>query len=390
MKELLLVRYGELGLKGDNRADFERALLRHVEWTVRDMPGAFVSRSHGRLYVEGTFDRRLVLERLRKTPGIVAINPALRVDSEIDAVVEASIAASKEAVDKRGFKTFKVEARRGDKRFPLTSPEINRKVGEAVLAANQGLSVDVHSPDFVLTVEVRDTGTYVYWDEVRGPGGLPSGTSGRGLLLLSGGIDSPVAGYLALKRGVKIDALHFWSYPIVGERSKEKVIDLCKALRESGPDLRLYIAHFTDVQSEILEKCPERFRVIVMRRMMMRIACEWASSVGAQAVFTGENVGQVASQTLESLRAIEDVATLPVLRPLICFDKVETVAIARSIGTYDISCLPYEDCCTVFVPRHPVTKPKLEDVRAAESRLDVQSLVAACLKRIEEEDLTAV
>lgn len=389
MKELLLIRYGELGLKGDNRASFERALHRHVQWTIRDMPKAWVSRSHGRLYVEGSFDKKVVLDRLERAPGIVAINPALKVESQMPAIIQASVFASKEAIEKRDFSTFKVNAKRSDKRFPLTSPQINKEVGEAVLSANDGLSVDVHSPRFTLSVEVRDNGTYVYWEEVRGPGGLPAGSSGKGLLLLSGGIDSPVAGYLAMKRGVNIDALHFWSYPIVGQRSRDKVVDLARELRNSGPDLNLYIAHFTDIQSEILQKCPERFRVIVMRRMMMRIACEWASRTGAQAVFTGENIGQVASQTLESLRAIEDVATLPVLRPLICFNKVETIEIARSIGTYDISCQPYEDCCTVFVPRHPVTRPRLEEVRAAERRLDVPTLVDACLARMEEQDLTA-
>ncbi len=253
-----------------------------------------------------------------------------------------------------------------------------------MLQGNEEVTVDVRSPQFTLHVEVRNTGTYIYWDEVRGPGGLPAGTSGRGLLLLSGGIDSPVAGYLAMKRGVKIDALHFWSYPIVGQRSRDKVVELCEALRDANPELKLYIAHFTDIQTEILEKCPERFRVIVMRRMMMRIACEWAAKLGSHAIFTGENIGQVASQTLESLRAIEDVADLPILRPLICFNKVEIIEIARSIGTYDISCQPYEDCCTVFVPRHPVTRPKLDDVRDAEKLLDVPTLTAACVAKIEE------
>lgn len=389
MIEIILIRYGELGLKGDNRAEFERALHRHIDWAIRDMPKTWVSRSHGRFYVEGAFDKPLLLKRLSMTPGIVAVNPAVKVAADIPSMIEAAVACSKEAVSKRGFRTFKVEARRSDKRFPLTSPEINRELGEAVLQKNEEIAVDVHSPQFTLHTEVRNTGAYIYWDEVRGPGGLPVGTSGRGLLLLSGGIDSPVAGYLAMKRGVKIDALHFWSYPIVGQKSKDKVVELCDALRDSNPEMRLYIAHFTDVQTEILEKCPERFRVIVMRRMMMRIACEWAARLGAQAIFTGENIGQVASQTLESLRAIEDVADLPVLRPLVCLNKVEIVDIARSIGTYDVSCQPYEDCCTVFVPRHPVTRPKLLDVRSAEKRLDVASLTAECVSKIEQHTLSA-
>jgi thiamine biosynthesis protein ThiI len=388
MEEVLLVRYGEIGLKGENRSEFEDALARHVRQVVRSEPGARVSRSRGRLYVTGVAPSRELLGRLSRVPGVVAVNPAFRVGQDLESIEAAAVQASLSAVAaKRPPVTFKVDSRRSDKSFPLTSPEINKALGDAVLRSCPGLSVDVHAPSFTLKVEVRSEGVYLYWDEVPGPGGLPLGTSGKALLLISGGIDSPVAGYLAMKRGVELDAVHFWSYPITSERSKDKVIRLAQALRGYDPRLRLFIAPFTGIQTAIMEKCPERYRVIVMRRMMMRVACRLAVRTGALAVFTGENVGQVASQTLESLGAIEDAASMPVLRPLVCFDKVETVALARKIGTYDLSILPYEDCCTVFVPKHPVIKPRLEDVREAEGGLDVEGLVEDCARSVEEAPL---
>lgn len=390
MEEVLLVRYGEIGLKGTNRAEFEDALIRHLRYIVREEKGARVSRAHGRLYVTGLAPQGNVLGRLSRVPGVVAVNPALRVGGDLEDMKKVAVALARDAaarmapVPSRESLTFKVESRRSDKSFPLTSPKISAVLGDAVLRACPELSVDVHEPSFVLKVEVRGEGVYLYWDEVEGPGGLPLGTSGRALLLLSGGIDSPVAGYLAMKRGISLDALHFWSYPITGERSKDKVIRLAGVLRDYNPYLKLYIAPFTKIQTAILEECPERFRVTVMRRMMMRVASRLAEKTGALAIFTGENVGQVASQTLESLAAIEDVATIPVLRPLITFNKVETVKVAREIGTYDLSVLPYEDCCSVFVPRHPVIKPRLQDVREAEILLDVETLVQDCVDRIEE------
>lgn len=328
------------------------------------------------------------MEKLARVPGVVAVSPAVRVENDLSEIKEAAVAVSHEAASKKAPPvTFKVDARRPDKTFPVTSPELNRALGDEILRRCPELSVDVHRPAFTLKVEVRDTGTYLYWDEVQGPGGLPLGTSGRGILLLSGGIDSPVAGYMAMKRGVSVDALHFWSYPITSERSRDKVVRIAGVLRDYSPSLRLYIGPFTQIQTAIIEKCPEKYRVIVMRRMMMRVASRLAETAGALAIFTGENVGQVASQTLESLAAIEDAASVPVLRPLICFNKVDTVRTAREIGTYDLSVLPYEDCCTVFVPRHPVIKPRLADVREAESGLEVDALVDDCVKRLEEAPL---
>ncbi len=388
MEDVLLVRYGEIGLKGENRSEFEDALARHLRHVVRAEPGARVSRSHGRLYVTGIAPSGELLGRLSKVPGVVGVNPSVRVDQDLRAMKDAAVQVSRDALAAKGPPvTFKVDSRRSDKSFPLTSPEISRALGDAVLQACPNLSVDVHAPSFTLKVEVRSEGVYLYWDEVQGPGGLPLGTSGKALLLISGGIDSPVAGYLAIRRGVAVDAVHFWSYPITSERSKDKVIRLSRVLRDYNPRLRLFIAPFTETQTSIIENCAERYRVTVMRRMMMRVSSRLAGRTGALAIFTGENVGQVASQTLESLAAIEDAASVPVLRPLICFNKVDTIALAREIGTYDLSILPYEDCCTVFVPKHPVIKPRLEDVRDAESLLDVEALVEDCVRRVEEAPL---
>ncbi len=384
---VILIKYGELGLKGANRSLFEKALKRHVAWALSDMPDARVKRVYGRLFVEGDFPVDIALERLSKVPGIVEVNKASKTPSNMDVITQEALASVGEALEKIAPASFKVETRRQDKNFPFTSPEINGALGGAILDKYPQLTVDVHSPDLTLRLEVRDEGTYIYWQGIRGPGGLPIGTSGKGVLLLSGGIDSPVAGYLAMKRGVSLAALHFWSYPITGERAKDKVVDLARKLKAYDPHFRLHIAHFTDIQTAIMEKCPERFRVTIMRRMMMRVASGLAEKAGAKAIFTGENIGQVASQTLESLTAIEDAASLPVLRPLICFDKAETTELANAIETYELSILPYEDCCTVFVPRHPVIKPTLQQAQNAESGLDIETLVNSCLSGITQEDL---
>ncbi|HHY44277.1 MAG TPA: tRNA 4-thiouridine(8) synthase ThiI, partial [Firmicutes bacterium] len=374
MEELLLVKYGEISLKGKNRHEFEEALLAHIKWVLRGHGGAHLERAYGRLYIHAAPGDPRLLSRLAKVPGIVAVAPALRVENDLAEIRRAAVEAAKRALSAIGSSdkaTFKAESRRSLKSFPLKSPELNHQVGSAVLTAGLGLTVDVHNPTFIITVEVRETGTFVYWSEVKGMGGLPIGSSGRGILLLSGGIDSPVAAYLAMKRGVALEALHFWSFPITGEKSKDKVVRIWRVLKDFDPKMRLHIAPFTKIQTAILELCPEKYRITVMRRMMMRVATRLAEKVGALAIFTGENLGQVASQTLESLSVIEDTAGFPVLRPLLTYDKRETVELAEKIGTYELSCLPYEDCCTVFVPKHPVTKPRLDIAREAEKDLPV-------------------
>ncbi|HHX29434.1 MAG: tRNA uracil 4-sulfurtransferase ThiI [Bacillota bacterium] len=386
MEELLLVKYGEISLKGKNRYQFEAALMDHIRFVVGEYPGARLEKAYGRVYIHSVPGERNVLRRLAKIPGIVAVAPALRVENEIIKIRDVAVEAAKRALemlDGTSTATFKAESRRSLKSFPLTSPQISHEVGSAVLAAGLGLTVDVHRPSFVINVEVREKGTFVYWHEVRGMGGLPLGSSGRGIVLLSGGIDSPVAAYLAMKRGVALEALHFWSFPITGERARDKVVRIWRVLKDFDPQMRLHIAHFTKIQTAIMESCPEKYRVTVMRRMMMRVSTRLAERVGALAIFTGENLGQVASQTLESMAVIEDTAGVPVLRPLLTYDKRETVEIAERIGTYELSCLPYEDCCTVFVPKHPVTKPRLELVRDAEKALPVDELVEECVRGIE-------
>jgi len=385
VQEVLLVRYGEIGLKGGNRSSFEEALTRHLRFAVREEPGARVERTHGRVFISGLTAPEKALHRVARIPGVVGVSLARRVDQDMDLMKQHAVEVCRDAASWRsGPRTFKVNARRSDKSFPLASPEINQELGRFVLDKCPELSVDVHEPAFVLNVEVREEGIYLYTDEVPGPGGLPIGTGGKAILLLSGGIDSPVAGYLAMKRGVDVDALHFWSFPLTSERAREKVVKLAQVLREYNPHLRLHIAHFTDIQTAIMEKCPEKLRVTIMRRMMMRVASRLASRIGALAIFTGENIGQVASQTLESLAAIQDASTVPVIRPLACFNKVETIDLAKHIGTYDLSVLPYEDCCTVFVPKHPVIKPKLSEVLKAESALDIDALLDDCISRLEE------
>lgn len=391
-ENVVLVRYGEIGLKGENRGVFESLLKRHIEHVLREncapAQGWRVRKSYGRFFIEGLKDAASCLGPLSKIPGVVAIAPAVRESLDVESLAKAGIEmceeAAADALEKGIIKPrFKVHARRQNKDFSLTSPQIESLLGERILAASKSLQVDVHDPDFTLNVEVRNDGVYLYWKELRGPGGLPVGSAGKGILLISGGIDSPVAGYMGIKRGVALDALHFWSFPHTSEKAKDKVIDLCQVLREYNPWLRLYVAHFTEIQTSIIQYCPERFRVIIMRRMMMRVASKLAEKTGALGIFTGENLGQVASQTMESLIAIQEPARIPVFRPLITFDKEETVRLARAIGTYDISCLPYEDCCTVFVPRHPVTKPRLEDVIEAEKDLPVDELVERCFQSLE-------
>jgi thiamine biosynthesis protein ThiI len=279
--------------------------------------------------------------------------------------------------------SFKVEARRSNKSFPLTSPELNRIIGGAILEKNPRLKVDLENPSFQLFIEVGAREAYIYHDHVAGPGGLPVGSSGRALLLLSGGIDSPVAGWMAMKRGLRLEALHFHSYPFTGLRSREKVIDLCRILSRYGGKMQLHLVNVAGIQKEIRASCPAALGIILLRRMMMRIAGQISRSRGLQALVTGESLGQVASQTLESMIAIDSVTSMLILRPLLGMDKHEIVALAEKTGTYEISIRPYEDCCTLFLPRHPATRPRLEKVVQAEAALDAGGLTAAALENME-------
>jgi thiamine biosynthesis protein ThiI len=375
MKEnCILLRYGELALKGKNRTDFENQLIGNIRAKLDKYPDIRVTRTFGRLFVEpGEHPVEPLLEELKTVFGLVGMSPAIRVESDWERIKEAALELVKGLGD--GERTFKVVAKRSDKSFPIPSQEMNHRLGGFLLKTVPGLKVDVHHPDLTLHVEVRNKVTYVYGNDIPGPGGLPVGVSGRVMLLLSGGIDSPVAGYLALKRGAELHAVHFHSYPYTSERAKQKVVDLAQILTRFGGTIHLHVVPFTEIQTEINKHCDRSYSITVMRRFMLRISEALAKKHRALALVTGESLGQVASQTLESMNAINDVTNMPILRPVIGMDKHEIMDIARRIGTYETSILPYEDCCTVFLPKSPKTRPDKEVAAREEARLDVERLV---------------
>ena len=377
MKEIILAKYGEIILKGGNRPKFENILMNNIRNSLKNVAEVKARLAQATIYVE-VFDEDkmdIVVERLSKIFGIVSITRAVVCEKDIE-----DIKAKAKEYLKKDFKDgvkFKVEAKRSDKQFPLNSPQICMEVGGYLDDEYPSIVVDVHNPEVTVKVEVRDFGAYVYADEnkVQGQGGMPIGTGSKATLLLSGGIDSPVAGHMISKRGVEIDAVNFFSFPYTSERAKEKVIELASIIAQYTSKINLYIVPFTEIQLQIAEKCPEEHLTLVMRRFMMRIAERLARKHKSLALVTGESVGQVASQTLESLCVTNDAVTMPVFRPLIGFDKDDIMDLSRKIGTYETSILPYEDCCTVFVPKHPVTKPVLEDLRASEAKVDFSEMI---------------
>ena len=370
MRELLLVRFGEIFLKGQNRPFFLRELVKRIKHAVADQ-GAKVWLHDGRVFVSDFADQEACIRRIVKVFGVHSVCPAVEMPKEdFQAVCSEAV---RQMSDLSG--TFKVAARRSDKRYPLDSPAINREIGGCILKANPSLQVDVKTPDHVLNVEIRDL-AYLYVRVVPAVGGMPVGTNGKATLLLSGGIDSPVAGWMIAKRGVHISAVHFHSYPYTSDRAKEKVLSLARILSESCCGIRVHVVPFTRIQMEIHEKCPEEYSTLIMRRFMMRIAEQIARQEGAEALITGESIGQVASQTMQALGCTNAVVSMPVFRPLIGFDKSDIIDIARKIDTYETSTLPYEDCCTVFTPRHPATHPKEERVAEAEKALEADALIA--------------
>jgi len=377
MRELLLVRYGEIFLKGQNRPVFMRALVKRVKRAVQDL-GATVYLNDSRIFVTDYSDQDEAIRKVTKVFGVHSVCPAIEMPKEdFDAVAAQAVSMM---ADLKG--TFKVTARRSDKRYPLDSPAINGQIGHRVLVANKNLSVDVKNPDHVMNVEIRDH-AYLYVKVVPAVGGMPVGTNGRATLLLSGGIDSPVAGWMIAKRGVHINAVHFHSYPYTSDRAKEKVLDLARILSESCCGIRVHVVPFTKIQMEIHEKCPDEYTTLIMRRFMMRIAERVAITEKSEALITGESIGQVASQTMTALGTTDMVVNMPVFRPVIGFDKTEIIAIAEKIGTMETSSLPYEDCCTVFTPRHPATHPHLDIIEAAEAKLDMEALIQEAMDGIE-------
>lgn len=380
MENTFLISFGELGLKGENRPYFERILVQNIKEALKNFEKVEVRRTHGRIYVNAAGEREAVINRLKKVFGIVSISPAKCCLLDLEEIKKAAVEAVKE-LDYKG-KSFKVETRRPNKSFPFKSPEISKMVGGYVLRNIEGLRVDVHNPDIEIDVEIREK-AFVYCKREKGPGGLPLGSNGRAVLLLSGGIDSPVAGYMVMKRGVRIFPVYFHSFPFTSDRAKEKVIDLCRVMAEYSGKVRLFVVNFTDILKELAEKGKEEYLTILMRRMMVRIAQGIARNLGAKALITGESIGQVASQTMESILCTNEVADIPILRPLIGLDKQEIIEVARKIGTYEISIRPYEDCCTVFVPEHPVTRPRLDSVKKIESAFDVEEMTKKGVKDVE-------
>ncbi len=366
MRHVILVRYGEISLKGLNRNYFIDLLVKNIRNVLKHLESASVQKIQGRIIVHIS-DEELAdgLAAVQKVFGIVSVSPAVVVESEM-AVIEKVVLDEARKVD---FKTFKVSAKRGDKRFPIQSPEIGRRLGAVILKNIEGLKVDMHNPELNLWVEVREE-TYIYHEFIPCNGGLPVGCSGKTALLLSGGIDSPVAGWMMAKRGVELIGVYFHSFPFTSDRAKEKVIDLAKIVAKYCGRFSLYVVPFTEIQTKIVEVCPERQTTIIIRRYMMRIAQEIAKKHGALSLTTGESLGQVASQTQEGLNSTNAVVDLPVFRPLIGMDKQEIVEIAQRIGTFETSILPYEDCCTIFVPKHPETKPKREVVEKSEKPME--------------------
>lgn len=379
-----LIKYAEIGVKGKNRFMFEDALVTQIRHALKDIDGDFmVVKESGRIYAtaESEYDFDEAVETLKRIFGIAAICPMVQVDDNgYEDLKKQVLAYVDEVYEDKNF-TFKVNARRGNKKYPVNSDQINRDLGEVILDAFPETKVDVHHPEVMLHVEVRNR-INIYSIVIPGPGGMPVGTNGKAMLLLSGGIDSPVAGYMISKRGVKIDAVYFHAPPYTSERAKQKVVDLAKLVsRYSGP-VHLHIVNFTDIQLYIYDQCPHEELTIIMRRYMMRIAQTLAENTGCLALITGESIGQVASQTVPSLAATNDVCTLPVFRPLIAFDKEDIVTIAKKIDTYETSILPYEDCCTTFVAKHPVTKPRVDIIRKSEHALaeKIDEMVAHALE----------
>lgn len=380
MEKVIIIRYCELYLKGKNRGYFERLFAVNIERSLKGIRHE-LRRKSGRYLIEGFEDNDVdrILAKLCKVFGIHTLSVAYKVTSDFDNIY----AAARLVAPVCG--TFKVETHRADKSFPMNSMQLSAAIGGRLLDDVKSLTVDVHSPEHVVNIDVREDGTsLVFGSFIKGAGGMPVGSAGKGLLLISGGIDSPVAGHMIAKRGMSLDCVHFHSYPYTNMQAKEKVIDLAKVLSEYACGMNLHVIKVTHIQEEIYKKCNGEYMVTLLRRFMMRIAEKIAESCGAQCIITGESLGQVASQTIEGMTSSNAVIErLPVLRPLCGFDKNEIIERSKDIGTYDISILPYEDCCTVFLPKHPVTRPKMEDVLSEEAKLDVQALVAEALSTLE-------
>ena len=385
MNDIILLKLGEIVLKGLNRKAFERKLLNNIAARLKPIGNFKISCLQSTVYVEpqdDSCDLEEAFEACGKIFGIISMTRASACEKDKDAIAQLAIRCLKEEM--QNAKSFKVESKRSDKSFPMTSIQLSQYVGGELQEAYPDTPVDVHNPELTVYVEVRDLAAYVHANPVSGAGGMPVGSNGVAVTLLSGGIDSPVSTYMIARRGVRLIPVHFFSFPYTSEQAKEKVVELATLLTDYCGKMTIEVVPFTHIQEEIRDKCPEEYFTLIMRRFMMRLAEKIALYYGAGAIVTGENLGQVASQTMEAMAVTRAVTTLPIVQPLIGFDKEEIVRLARKIGTFGTYILPYEDCCTVFTPRHPRTKPKLKDVEAVEAALDVDALVEEAFNGIEQ------
>ncbi len=386
MYNSIVIRNGEVSIKGINRPVFEKRLIKNIRRAFHGLEGYNVYKGDGRIYVD--FEEEVgdeIMRRLKNVFGVMSFSPSIKTESGYQLAKDTALAHYNEVIERTGAKTFKVTARREDKSLPMTSPEMSRDIGAYILSHSKNpLKVDVKNPDIHLFVEVREKNNIIYSEKEQGVGGLPVGVNGRAMMLLSGGIDSPVATYMIAKRGLWIEAVHFHSFPFTSEKAKEKIERLAKQLSLYTEGIRIHMVNLLPIQTEISESCPQELMTILSRRFMMRIAEKLALETGCSCLATGESIGQVASQTVEGLQATNSVVKeVPVFRPLISFDKEDIIREAKKIDTFDISIIPEEDCCTVFLPKRPATKPKMEKIRNAEENLDIETLVASAIEERE-------
>ncbi len=376
MKKTIIIKYGELTTKKDNISFFINILKNNIKAVL---PKAHIEFDHGRMFIY-EHDTDNVIEKLKNTFGIHEINIAYEIDGNNYENIEKNLLKT---LENKNFKTFKIISKRSNKNFPINSMELNRKLGSLVLRNVENIKVDVHNPELEINVEVRSKKTLIYFEKIKGLGGYPVGTLGKGMLMLSGGIDSPVAGYLALKRGIRLEAIYFESPPHTSDNAKNKVLALAKKLTKYSNYIKVHIVKFTDIQEAIYKNIPEEYGITIMRRMMYRISEKISCKINAKVLINGESIGQVASQTLTSINVINRVSNIPVIRPLACFDKIDIINIAKKIKTYNISIEPYEDCCTIFIPRHPVINPVLEAAEKCEKLIPYEELINKALKTVE-------
>lgn len=386
MDNLFLIRYGEIGLKGDNRSLFEDKLLSNIKYSIKKIDkNVSIYKTPGRIFLKSSADKEIVKKRLQKIPGLVSYSPVEKVNLDIDKIKKVVLNIAKSNIKENQKITFRISARRSNKEYKYDSMDLQYDLGEYIIEniKQDKIEVDLHNPDLDINVEIRKNFAYIYSEVYKGIGGLPAGTTGKVGLMLSGGIDSPVAGFMGMKRGAEIIPIYFHSFPFTSDRTKEKVIDLAKVLAKYQNKMNLHVVNFTDILKEINDKCPDKLLTIIMRRLMLKITEMILEKQNGKAIITGESIGQVASQTLEAIKVTNNVPKLPILRPLVGLNKLQIINLAKDIKTYDISIRPYEDCCTVFVPNSPETRPTIQQVKEGEKNLNLDNLIKQAVDNVE-------